>query len=99
MPNYIQVFEDHLQKKFPVCPPDLIKLYALISLVTRGNASAEDIHNAWAVRKNETFPEHRSLVPYNSLPEAIRLRDMKYVKEVNDCWFTYCHLVDFTGLE
>lgn len=56
----------------------LAGLYALLVL-TRGTAtSLEDVHDAWALWRNETNPAHRSLIPFDQLATDVQQLDAKY---------------------
>lgn len=82
MTNYVEQVAEKLRAELPQCDPHLIELYTLLALTKGQRTTAWDIHNAWAVRRNTTQPEHHDLVPYRQLsPEAIA-KDQPFVAAV-----------------
>ena len=56
----------------------LLDLYTLLVL-TRGTAcTSQDIHDAWAVARQHTRPEHPDLVPFEALTPQVQGYDVKY---------------------
>jgi hypothetical protein len=58
----------------------LVDLYTLLALIFGSSVSEEDVHNAWAVWKNNNCPEHSSIVGFHLLPPQIQVYDTKYVE-------------------
>ena len=68
--NYAQEVLDELAKRLPDCDTSLLELYALLALVRGGGTTLENVHDAWAVYRNRTRPDHPSLVPFVMLAPA-----------------------------
>ncbi len=47
---------------------ELMRLYALLALSKGATATAEDVHNAWAVWMSSKEADHPSLKPFEELP-------------------------------
>lgn len=76
--NYVQAVTTELAAQLDDCDSDLLSLYALLAL-TRGPATTlEDVHDAWAIWRNTSDPEHRSLVPFEQLTPDVQELDRKY---------------------
>lgn len=87
--NYIDEVKRRLSKEIKV-NNNLLDLYCLLVLTKGQNTTLKDVHDAWAFDKNRTFPEHRSLVPFNELSYEVQMKDLpflnaikKVAKEVN----------------
>jgi hypothetical protein len=81
--NYVARFEEELTRELDDCDEELIKLYSLLGLVLGVNVTLQDVHDAWAVWKNETTPEHRSLVPFGELTPEVQELDRKYMDAIH----------------
>lgn len=67
-----------LRELLPTCDPRLLATYAVLVL-TRGTlTTSEDVHDAWSAVICQDHPDHRSLVPYEALPEQVQRLDDKY---------------------
>jgi hypothetical protein len=78
--NYISTITSALGALLPDCAdePDLLRLYALLVLTTGTGTSLEDVHDAWAVYRSETKPDHPALVPFSELAPEVRELDRPY---------------------
>lgn len=81
--NYIEEVRQLLSKEIKV-NNSLLNLYSLLVLVKGEETTLEDVHNAWALDKNRTFPEHRSLIPFYKLPYEIQIKDYPYVEAIKN---------------
>ena len=80
--NYVRPVMNQLGKLLGDCPPDLLRLYALLVL-TRGQfTSREDVHEAWAIWRDATRPDHPSLVPFSELSPEVQALDDPYVEAI-----------------
>lgn len=88
--NYVQRIRDALTAELPTLKPDLADMYALLVLTKGVNTTLEDVHDAWSVWRNRTFPEHRSLIPFKELAVDVQELDRKYadaiVRVAGDAW-------------
>ncbi len=81
--NYVQQAKDRLLREYPGDPtPGLIDLYVLLVLVKGEAVTLRDVHDAWAVWRNATMPEHRSLVPFEELTERVQQLDAPYTEAI-----------------
>lgn len=82
--NYVQAVLSRLADEKPTGDLDdgLLALYALLALVKGAETTLEDVHDAWALWRNRTDPEHRSLVPFADLDEAIQELDRPYMEAI-----------------
>lgn len=78
MTNYVSRVLVQLAEALPDCDDDLLRLYTLLAL-TKGTATTlRDVHDAWAVWRNATNPEHRSLVDFEELDHTVQELDRPY---------------------
>lgn len=83
MTNYVSRVSAQLAAALPDCDADLIKLYTLLAL-TKGTATTlRDVHDAWAVWRNATNPEHRSLVDFDQLDHDVQELDRPYCDAIH----------------
>mgnify|MGYP001613509231 CR=1 FL=1 len=81
--NYVQRVIGDLADLLPGCYPDLIPLYALLT-ITRGPATTlEDVHDAWSIWCNAPDPKHRSLKPFSELAPDVQELDRKYMEAIH----------------
>lgn len=80
--NYIQKAKEILSKKIDV-ENDLLNLYTLLVFTKAGKATLEDIHDAWSIWRNETKPDHKSLIPFSELTQEVQEMDREYTEAIN----------------
>lgn len=78
--TYIERLITEIQEEFPRLPAELVDLYAAIVLAKGLDLTNEDVHDAWAIWKNRTFPEHRSIIEYDKLTPEVQDLDTKYTR-------------------
>lgn len=76
--SYITQVTGDLAGRLPDCGPDLLGLYALLVLTTGEGTTLENVHDAWAVWREATRPDHPSLVPFADLAPEVQALDAKY---------------------
>lgn len=81
--NYIEKARKVLATKIEV-EPDLLDLYVLIVFLKGSSATLRDIHEAWAVWKNKTKPDHKSLIPFEQLSKEVQDLDMEYTQAIQE---------------
>ncbi len=59
---------------------DLIELYALLTFVKGDLTTLKDVHDAWAIWRNRTKPDHKSLVEFDELTLEVQELDRKYME-------------------
>lgn len=82
--NYVQRVIRDLSERLPDCDMDLVDLYALLALARGRATTLEDVHDAWAIWRNTSNPEHRSLIPFADLSPEVREMDRKYMKAIHE---------------
>jgi hypothetical protein len=60
----------------------LIDLYTLLVLVRGEETTLEDVHEAWAVWRSRTRPDHPSIVPFEELEKDVQEMDRPYVEAI-----------------
>lgn len=81
--NYVEEVRELLSKKIKV-NNNLLNLYSLLVLTKGENVTLEDVHDAWSLDKNRTFPEHKSLIPFKELSYEVQQKDFPYVKAIRE---------------
>lgn len=61
----------------------LYRIYAVLALAKGRATTAEDVHDAWSAWRVANFPEHRSIVPFDQLPEHVQRYDDEYVAAIH----------------
>lgn len=79
--NYIQRVKQELSKRIDV-ENDLLDLYTLIVFLKGKEATLENIHDAWAIWRNNTKPDHKSIIPFKELTEEIQEMDREYTEAI-----------------
>ena len=81
MSNYIEQVRADLAKRIDV-ETELLDLYTLL-VFTRGTQTTwEDVHDAWAVWRNQTQPEHQSIAPFETLSKRVQEMDKEYADAI-----------------
>jgi hypothetical protein len=62
----------------------LFRLYALLGLVKGATVSAEDVHDAWVVWMADRGIDHRSMVPFDELPQSVRHQDEPFAAAIRN---------------
>lgn len=78
MTNYIEKFIILLRGELPDIDDQLLKYYALLGIVKGPSLTLEDVHDAWAIWRNDTNPEHKSLIPFDDLTPEVQELDGPY---------------------
>jgi hypothetical protein len=82
--NYVGEMTARLAGLLDDCPPELLRLYALLALVKGGEATLEDVHDAWAAWRTVTRPDHPALVPFGQLAPSVQELDRKYMEAIRE---------------
>ena len=61
----------------------LLELYGFLALTTGTDTTRENVHDAWAVWKEEIDPAHRSLIPFEELTPDVQALDQPYVDAIH----------------
>jgi len=80
--NYVTKARAHLAAEVPNLDPELAKLYTLLVLVKGVQVTLKDVHDAWAVWKNDINYNHASLVPFEDLSEDVQKLDAPYAQAI-----------------
>ncbi|MEK6819535.1 MAG: hypothetical protein AABY10_06415 [Nanoarchaeota archaeon] len=83
--NYIEKLRSKLSEAIDV-EPDLLDLYTLLVCVKGEECSLEDVHDAWAIWKNKTTPNHKSLIPFFELTSEVQEMDREYAEAIRRVW-------------
>lgn len=83
MSNYISDITDKLVSAgLDDCPPDLLRLYALLALTSGEDTTLENVHDAWSCWLDATRPAHPALVPFADLPADVQELYRKYMDAI-----------------
>jgi len=80
--TYIDRAVDAMTRELHDQDPNLIRLYALLALVCGVNTSRRDVHDAWAVWRSVTLPQHPAIVPFDDLHPDTQDLDQPYVAAI-----------------
>ena len=80
--SYVTGITGKLAASLPDCPDDLLRMYALLALVSGPGTTLEDVHDAWACWRVATRPDHPALVPFTDLTPDVQELDQKYADAI-----------------
>lgn len=86
-PNYVARIKEQLTADLDDCPNDLLTLYTLLALTKGTGTTLEDVHDAWAVWKNETMSDHKSLILFDELTADVQEMDRPYMEAIHQAVF------------
>ena len=79
--NYIAEVKKALAKESG-CEGHLLDLYTLLVFTKGTDVTLEDVHDAWAIWKNNIMPDHKSLIPFWKLDEDVQELDREYADAI-----------------
>jgi hypothetical protein len=82
--NYVEEIAVTLSGLLGGCPPGLLRMYALLVLVTGEDTSREHVHAAWAAWRTATRPDHPSLIPFDDLTPERRALYGKHAEAIRE---------------
>lgn len=80
--TYIDDARTTLNAELPTEDPELLDLYLLLTLVKGGAVTLTEVHDAWAIWRSRTRPDHQSIVPFWQLTEAVQALDKPYADAI-----------------
>lgn len=80
--NYVDTTITALAAELPDCDFGLLRLYALLVFTCGTETTLEDVHDAWAVWRASTRPDHPALVPFDQLTPDVQALDGKYADAI-----------------
>lgn len=86
MSNYAQRAIDLVRAEKPDLDPELARLYGLLVLIHGDGTILEDVHDAWAIWRTTTDPDHKSLVPFGQLSAGVQELDREYRDAIQSAW-------------
>jgi hypothetical protein len=81
--TYIQAALTRLNRTCPGLDPELAQLYALLALTRGTRTTLRDVHDAWAIWRTTTRPDHPSIVPFDQLTPQVQELDRKYMTAIH----------------
>lgn len=63
--------------------PDPANLYALLVLTKGVNTTLANVHDAWALWRQRTNPNHPALIPFEDLVEDVQELDRPYMELIH----------------
>lgn len=81
--NYVARVRDELASRLPTCDDALVDLYTLLALQYGTQTDLVMVHNAWAVWRNRTRPDHPALIPFPYLLPTVQELDRPYVEAIH----------------
>ncbi len=80
--NYIDALAARLGEVLDDCDIDLLRAYAVLALTLGADVTEEDVHQAWAVWRAVTRPDHPDLRPFDELTLEVQALDTKYAEAI-----------------
>jgi hypothetical protein len=82
--NYLDSIARQIRHQVPDCSTELLRYYALLTLVKGEDVTLEDVHNAWSAWRTSTRPEHPSIVPFAELSSEVQELDRPYMEAIRE---------------
>lgn len=60
----------------------LMDLYLTLVFTKGADTTLEDVHDAWAIAKSRTTPDHRSIIPFSELTVKVQELDREFVEAI-----------------
>lgn len=85
---YLDAIADCIRSYVPTdrLPQDnveaLFRLYAVLLQAKGGDVTKSDVHDAWSVWTATLIADHKSLIPYEDLPEDVQEEDQVFVDAI-----------------
>lgn len=83
IPNYATEVYQALDRELPGQNAELLRLYSLLVLTEGVNTTLEHVHDAWALWRMFTRPEHVALVPFDQLTPEVQALDQEFVDAIH----------------
>lgn len=80
--NYVEEVRSQLADRLPHLDPALLDLYTLLALEFGTTTDQVMVHNAWAVWRNRSQPDHPSLIPFPYLAPEVQELDEPYADAI-----------------
>ena len=80
--NYIQKVRQRLDEVGDIGDSDLLDLYTLLVFTKGVDVTWKDVHDAWAIWRNNSNPEHKSIIPYEELSLEVQMLDKEYADAI-----------------
>ena len=77
--------ETHDGKEMPEHGAPVYRAYALLARCKGRGTTLEDVHDAWAIGRMVTRPDHKDIVPFDELTPEIQEYDRKYMEAIHAC--------------
>lgn len=77
-PTYVEQVTAALTERLNL-DPALTRLYAVLALAKGTATTMEDVHDAWAVWRADTRPDHPSIRPFAELSPEVQELDRRYM--------------------
>ena len=61
---------------------ELIKIYAVLARAKGTDVTCSDVHDAWSAWMSKRDPSHQSLVPYEQLPDDVKIEDAPFADAI-----------------
>jgi len=81
--SYVEEARRVLEAELPGQQETILDLYLLLALTKGTETTAEDVHDAWAIWRSRTRPDHPDLLPFADLRPDVARRDEEYVAGIH----------------
>ncbi|GLY08286.1 hypothetical protein [Actinoplanes sp. NBRC 101535] len=81
--NYVQQITRDLTTQLPDCDTHLIGFYALLALTHGQDTTLEHVHDAWALWRISTRPDHPDLILFDQLTPEVQELDRPYMQAIH----------------
>ena len=94
MATYIERMADLVASACGDLSPDendkrLYRIYALLAFAKGETTTMEDVHDAWAAWRTDTFAAHPAIVPFDELSLDVQELDRPYLEAIHSACRRY----------
>jgi hypothetical protein len=84
LPAYVETAVAAVTRELDAgCDPALVRLYTLLALTKGAATTLENVHDAWALWRMETHPDHPSIIPFPELSPEVQELDREYTEAIH----------------
>ena len=80
--TYVDTARAALEARCPGEDDALLDLYLVLALVKGKEVTLADVHDAWAIWRSRTRPDHSSIIPFSELTAGVQALDQPYADAI-----------------
>jgi hypothetical protein len=82
MSTYVDDLFARARAEMPDCDDDLLRSYALLARTRGQTTTLADVHDAWALWRHKSRPDHPSIIPFYELAPSVQELGRPYMEAI-----------------